>query len=110
MREEMSRFCFVIQSISKNLFWHSWSSCKLLFLPAAGYRSGSDVEGVGTHGRYLSVKVPLGHNYYDVEFSSGSLASGTRPRVRCLSVRLASVVSEDLTEVASSVPSCCWCP
>ena len=44
-----------------------------IFLPAAGYRYGVGVYGVGSNGRYWSSSVGNKDNAYDVRFGSGYL-------------------------------------
>ncbi len=118
---------FVILSAAKNLFPRCWFSVHLLFLPAAGdFRSGTSwFAGDAIHST-IRVKVARfthAECYADREWAVAH---------RC-SVRLACVVSEDLTHagkcqkmlfvilsaaknlccsivssVVFSVPSCCW--
>ncbi len=68
----------------------------LLFLPAAGYRSGAGAPSyVGTYGFYWSATSSSATNAYVVYFYTtyfDSASSGNR--YRGYSVRLASVVSE----------------
>ncbi len=76
----------------------------LLFLPAAGLRIGSQSDAwAWAEGRYWSTRYSVHLKHY----SGGFYASVTEPVGRGAAIRLASVVSEDLTVDVSSVPSCC---
>ena len=53
--------------------WATFESAGCVFLPAAGFRNGSWVNGLGTDGCYRSA-TPLGsYNAFYVNFTSGSL-------------------------------------
>lgn len=65
-----------------------------LFLPAAGYRSGTSIDAVGTTGNYWSMTSSSAESAYYVSFH-GSRFDSAYSLSRCSgrSVRLASVVS-----------------
>ena len=65
-----------------------------VILPAAGYRNGTSVGGVGTEGNYWSMTSSSETNAYNVNFN-GSNFNSANNNSRCIgrSVRLASVVS-----------------
>ena len=65
----------------------------LLFLPAAGLRSGTSVSGVGSNGRYWSTTSSVATNAYYVRFDATYFGSAnSNDRYLGFSVRLASVV------------------
>ena len=67
----------------------------LLFLPAAGFRSGASVGGVGAYGYYWSTTSSSETNAYNVYFHGSYFNSASSSnRFNGFSVRLASVVSE----------------
>ena len=49
----------------------------VVFLPAAGFRNGSNVLYVGTNGSYWSSTAGNSNNVYDVNFNSGSVDPAT---------------------------------
>ena len=65
-----------------------------VILPAAGYRNGTSIGGVGTDGNYWSTTSSSETNAYNVNFN-GSNFNSANSNSRCIgrSVRLASVVS-----------------
>ena len=69
--------------------WATFESAGCVFLPAAGFRNGSWVNGQGTDGCYRSA-TPLGsYNAFYVNFTSGSLNPATDDtRSQGYSVRL----------------------
>ena len=69
--------------------WASLERYGAVFLPAAGYRSGTSVNYVGSYGNYWSASYNNSNNAYDMYFSDGSLsASNSYGRYYGLSVRL----------------------
>ena len=68
--------------------WTKMESTGCVFLPAAGYRSGSSMNDLGTSGYYWSA-TPNGTDAFDVYFGSGFLnPAAHNGRFRGLSVRL----------------------
>ena len=103
------KMLFVILSAAKNLCLNCWFSVHLLFLPAAGLRRpNAKVDNVGSEFTTWSNVASGQTSAYRVTVSEVvcNLKAGI-DRAYGWSVRLASVVSEVLTEDVSSVPSCC---
>ena len=70
--------------------WTKMESAGCVFLPAAGYRTGSSVNFGGTIGYYWSATSYGSNNAYDVNFNSGDLNSANENTTRYygFSVRL----------------------
>ena len=69
--------------------WSTFESAGCVFLPAAGYRSGSLMYDLGTNGYYWSATPNGTDKAYDVYFGSGFLnPAAPNGRYRGLSVRL----------------------
>ena len=71
--------------------WASFEAAGCVFLPAAGYRNGSSVSGVGSVGYYWSSSPNTSKEYsaYGVAFNSGGLYPAiSSDRYRGFSVRL----------------------
>ena len=86
---------FVILRAAKNLFLRCWFSCHLLFLPAAGRQiySQGGVNGAGSEVWLWSVSHAKAFTYWDGVWRFNSWDLSNR-----MSIRLASVVSEGLTQ------------
>ena len=68
--------------------WQSLASSGAVFLPAAGFRGGTNVLNVGSYGDYWS-STPYGSSYaYSLYFSSGSVYTYNGNRYGGLAVRL----------------------
>ena len=76
--------------------WTKMESAGCVFLPAAGYRTGSSVSFDGTIGFYWSATSYGSNNAYDVNFNSGDLnpANENTTRYYGFSVRLVRQVTE----------------
>lgn len=75
--------------------WSKMESAGCVFLPAAGYRSGSSVSNAGSGGYYWSSTVYVASDAYRADFNSGSLnPAGSNGRFYGLSVRLVRDVAE----------------
>ena len=70
--------------------WSKMEAAGAVFLPAAGYRTGSSVDAAGSYGRYWSSSAYGAIGAYCVNFYSGFLspANGSGIRYRGFSVRL----------------------
>ncbi len=67
--------------------WSKMESAGAVFLPAAGYRKGTDVYLVGSYGSYWSATLEVNHAR-DLYFYSKDLSLQNDPRYYGLSVRL----------------------
>ena len=75
--------------------WTKMESAGCVFLPAAGYRNGSEVSDAGTRGYYWSATLYETSRAYSVYFSSDDLSPAYEyPRKRGYSVRLVREVTE----------------
>ena len=93
---------------SNSISLSSWSTLEAngaVFLPAAGFRDGTYVYGVGSYGGYQTATYYNSNGVYDLYFSNSNLLlEGTCPRSNAQSVRLVRSVPT-YTINASSIPS-----
>ena len=59
--------------VSSSMTWDAINAAGIVFLPAAGYRDGSDVNSVGFSGNYWSSSAIGGSNAYYVSFNSSNV-------------------------------------
>ncbi len=88
---------FVILSAAKNLCLHCWFSVHLLFLPAAGGHRQPDYTGEGSWVIVSTCDVLLSYHLWTPGAKSAT-GKAYNTRWGAKSVRLASVVSEGLTQ------------
>lgn len=80
--------------------WTALETAGCVFLPAAGYRDGTSVDGVGSYGVYWSSSANSATNAYDLFFRSGNVnPQYYNNRYRGYSVRLVSETAPTPSEV-----------
>ena len=72
--------------------WNQMESAGAVFLPAAGFRSGSDVDNVGIGGYYWSATADGTLYVWYLDFDPRHAFGSLKPRSRGLSVRLVRVL------------------
>ncbi len=65
--------------------------CRRVFLPAAGYRNGTNVNNVGSNGNYWSASYNNQNNANNLNFNSGNANMNNNNRYNGNSVRLVRV-------------------
>ena len=84
--------------------WNVLESAGVVFLPAAGDRTGSSIEDAGSCGDYWSATYGLNTHSYSMGFSSATLSNDNWwPRFRGICVRLVSFQGGHIPTVTTNV-------